>query len=73
MTISILTHKPVQLLDIVIMVSNLYPSTYCLIQGSSFICSNFKISTFYLKIRITTFNRTTSYQYKQLGTKHERS
>jgi len=33
-----------------------YHKTYCLMQGSCFICRTFKnLRTFYLKIRITTF------------------
>ena len=34
-----------------------YPSTFCLMQGSCFICNQFwNLIFFYLKIRITTFN-----------------
>jgi len=35
------TDSKVKLLVIVIIVFKRYPSTYCLLQGSSFICSNF--------------------------------
>jgi len=44
---------PVKLLVIVIIVFKRYPSTYGLMQGSCFMCSNFKKFVFvYLKSRI---------------------
>ena len=47
----------VKLLVIVIIVFKLYSSTYCLMQASCFICSNFiNFHQKKLKIRITTFN-----------------
>ena len=46
----------VKLLVIVIVVFKRYPSTYCLMQGSCFICSNIeKLKRKYLKIRVTAF------------------
>jgi len=44
----------VKLLVIVTKVYKRYPSIYCLMQCSCFICSNFW--TYYLKTRVTTFN-----------------
>jgi len=43
----------VKLLVIAITVFKRYPSTYCLMQGCCFICSDFKKN--YHNIRITTF------------------
>jgi len=41
----------VELLGIVIIVSKRYPSRSCLMQGSCFICSNFKhLKNIYLKL-----------------------
>jgi len=49
----------VELLVIVIIVIKRYPSTYCLMQGSCFICINLYICKknvkLYLKLRITIF------------------
>jgi len=47
----------VTVLVIVIIDFKRYPSTYCLMQGSCFICSDFKHLNIYLKIRITTFKK----------------
>jgi len=42
---------PAKLLAIVIIVFKSYPSTYLLMHGSCFICSDFfKMSTFYFKL-----------------------
>jgi len=46
----------VQLLVIVNIDFQRYPSTYCLMQGSCFIGSNFSnLKNIYLKIRVTIF------------------
>jgi len=41
-----------------------YPSTYCLMQGRCFICSNFQnLKNIYLKIRINTFKYLMQYKF----------
>jgi len=47
----------VKLLVIVIIDFKHFPSTYCVMQGSCFISSDFQ--NFYFKIRITTFKDST--------------
>jgi len=47
----------VKLLVIAIIDFKCYPSTYCLMQGRYFICSNFyNLKNIYLKIRVTLLN-----------------
>jgi len=48
---------PVKLLVLVIIVFKRYPSTYCLMQGSCFICRDFwNLNSLSQSLRITTFN-----------------